>query len=145
MRRIEDLEFLGGVYSNDDDNVCIPCENLEAFLRDGARATRNGKDVESGATVPGDSVPLIHPGPSKIDELFKDHQYRFRRSVVVSGRRIMKVRPIFRNWALEFTIEFDDKVTSKSQMKQFLETACRYKGLGPWRPRYGKSEVKKFN
>jgi hypothetical protein len=68
-----------------------------------------------------------------------------RRPVVIQRSRIMRVRPKFEKWELEFDIEcIDDRVTQEV-VKEILEYAGLYKGIGDMRPRYGRFKVIKFD
>ena len=55
------------------------------------------------------------------------------------------VRPLFLDWSLSVTCEFDEKEIDQSKIKALFEKAGRYHGLGSWRPscggRHGKFKV----
>jgi len=66
------------------------------------------------------------------------------RVVVVQRNRIMRTRPIFNNWELEFKAEYLPESISESEIANAIENAGKYKGIGDYRPRYGKFSVKEF-
>ena len=53
---------------------------------------------------------------------------------------VEQCRPIFRDWAIEFNLVFDDQAVDAKDVKQ----ACSTMILGSFRPRYGRSELKDF-
>lgn len=67
-----------------------------------------------------------------------------RRPVVIQRARIMRARPRFDKWALEFEIEFDEDIIGKDKIKEILEYAGTRKGIGDNRPTNGKFMVVKF-
>ena len=66
------------------------------------------------------------------------------RPVTVNRARIMRVRPRFDRWALEFTMEILDAIITPAIAREILEAAGKYQGLGDYRPLFGLFEVEKF-
>jgi hypothetical protein len=64
--------------------------------------------------------------------------------VVIQRARIMRCRPLFRNWELEFEIQIIDPQISHQLIKEVLEASGKYCGIGDWRGEYGRFEVIKF-
>ena len=143
------LEFIGGLYLNDDGHPCVPMVNLEACIRDGARARRQGKDTEMAlfcTSLTGDTTatPLIYDGPRDIEELYKIKKHVHRCSVVIKEARVMRVRPMFPVWEVKFQIHIDDDIMNPSDVNEALHTAGSHKGLADGRPKYGRFEVVSF-
>ena len=67
-----------------------------------------------------------------------------RRLVRVNNSGVERLRPILKNWALEFTIEIHDEQISRDAVKQILEYAGRSVGIGDYRPRYGRFVIARF-
>ena len=65
--------------------------------------------------------------------------------VVVQRARIMRVRPLFKDWKLEFDISIIDPQISPDQLKEFIEAGGKYNGLGDSRPEFGRFEIEKFD
>jgi hypothetical protein len=133
-------EFMGGLYVDENEAPCIPGENLERMLRDAAAKDRRGKDTLAGLFVDG-NVPIEYEGPKKPEKLWKDSRFVFRASAAVMGKRVIRTRPIFRAWALSFTVTYDDEVFNAEDIVKFMNTAGRLIGVGAWRPKYGRFEV----
>ena len=72
------------------------------------------------------------------------------RPVVIKSTkgRIPRRRPIFKNWSLKFTIEYDEDEISAETIKEILDYAGRRVGIGDFRPEnggpFGRFMVTKF-
>lgn len=62
----------------------------------------------------------------------------------VQTARVMRHRPRFDDWSLDFQIECKDDRIEALTIKTILENAGKYYGIGDKRPRYGLFEVTKF-
>lgn len=146
------LEFLGGLYIGDNGEPCVPGEVLEAAIRSAAKITKDGKAVQSGLFCDG-NFSLIYDGPKDPDGLWGD-RWDDEKSDMVAGRRfvdrrrvkvgqaaVMRTRPIFHEWELKFTVNFDPSVLNKRSVVEFVETLGRRVGLCEMRPRCGRFEV----
>ncbi len=69
----------------------------------------------------------------------------FECPVVIQRARVMSWRPMFKVWSCEFTIELADEMLNVNDVKQILEAAGRFKGVGDFRPEHGRFNVKSFN
>lgn len=131
-------EWAGGLYFDPQVGPYMPGANIERMLLDAARMTRDGKTVERGLFIPGDKWPLEYSGPREVDKLINDENYRFRASIKVGQQRVMRTRPMFREWALTAEGIFDEEQISPDRLPAFAERGGRLVGLGDWRPRYGR-------
>lgn len=79
----------------------------------------------------------------KEQEIVLDQQeYKiFECPVVIQRARVMSWRPMFKEWTCEFTIEITDDFINQTTLKEILESAGRFKGVGDFRPEYGRFEV----
>ena len=63
------------------------------------------------------------------------------------GRNLLH-RPMLKEWELEFAITFDEEQIPASILKEILERAGKFVGIGDWRPakkgRFGKFQVTSF-
>ena len=65
--------------------------------------------------------------------------------VVIGKARVMSWRPMFKKWSCSFTIELaDEEWLNPTVIKQILESAGKYKGVGDFRPEFGRFKVTKF-
>ncbi len=129
------------LYKDDRDIICNPGEHIFQAMRKAATdfkfsGKKTFKDViVSGIVVSPDLIPLIIEKPFEIDS----------RPVVIQRARVLCWRPKFNNWKLKFTIQIlDDENISVSTLKEILDKAGATKGIGDYRPRFGRFMVTSF-
>lgn len=135
--QIKELEWRLGFYECDGRPV-VPADNVLATVLQGARKLKKGKDVSAGVIEGAPHFFLQYEGPKTIDKLKSDERFCDYRSVVISQRRTMRARPIFRDWSLDISLQFDSEIIQESDLKQALEIAGERVGLCERRPRYGR-------
>lgn len=140
--RLAELEFLGGLWLDETKKKpAIPTLALEACFKEGARAARRGKDAERAMFVDGECVPLKYNGPGNLEKLWENReQYAFTVPAVVNKARVMRTRPIFREWSATFECSYDETEMNESSVKEAWIEAGR-RGLGDWRPKFGRFNV----
>jgi hypothetical protein len=130
------------LYKDVEGKICIPSVNIKACIREAGRNYRvSGRRTTFAAMIragldvkPFPYVPLIHNG-WQVDI----------RPVVVQRNRILRARPRFDEWALEFQIiNNDPTIIHQDTLKKILEDAGKYYGLGDFRPEFGTFKVEKF-
>lgn len=134
------LEWEGGLYW-DENGPYISSDAIERCIQQGAMKSRVGKDVQAAVFCTEPSVPLEYNGPRDKKKLFQNPDFVLRRGVVVNRSRVIRVRPMFREWSLTFTLEFDDTIVSAKQIIKAMEDAGALVGLGDWRPKFGRFAV----
>lgn len=134
------LEFIGGLYYDQDLGPVMPAMNIEAALRDGAKTFKKGKDVSRGLQITDMVAPIAYKGPRDIEGLWGNGESEFvhRTSVVVQRNRVQRTRPVFNNWAIEVEGVFDENIFDEDMLNTICETAGMMSGLGDYRPRFGK-------
>jgi len=151
---IRKLEWYGGLFTNAENEVIddgdisvepsarvlIPSDYLEGAILGAAKKSRMGPKVKAGVLVERD-VSLNYTGHKDINKLYDGGAHALIRAVRVQSSRCIRVRPLFRQWSLEFEVIFDERLLSGSELSEFIETAGRIIGLGDWRPKYGRFEV----
>lgn len=131
-------EFLGGLYTN-GNGPCLPTMNVLRCIQNGAKRHKLGKDVLRGMFPLVEEVDLLYDGPRDPDELWKNAEtFSLRKGVVVSGRRVTRTRPIFRNWAAEVPFEIDAHIFNLETVQKIATDAGLYEGLCEMRPIYGR-------
>jgi hypothetical protein len=125
----------------DDARLVIPALCIERCIRDGAAARAKGKQVQAGVFVQED--PLIeYEGFKDVNKLSKDEDFILRKVVSVNMKsKVMRVRPIIRDWALSFTAEINPDVMDPADLVEAVRQAGVTKGLGDWRPRHGRFSI----
>jgi len=131
-------EFMGGLYVN-GNGPCIPADNVLACITEGARRYKKGKNVDRGLFPLVQEVDLLYDGPRKPDQLWKEReQFSLRKGVNVMGKKVIRTRPLFEDWALEFPFEVDAEIFDLDELQMIVVAAGRYAGLGDRRPRMGR-------
>jgi len=127
------------LYLNDKGKICVPSMAILSAMRKAAVDHKKGgsgkkslKDyVFSGLRVEPDMIELPN---QKYDVDI--------RPVVIMRSRIMRSRPLFKEWGLSFQIEnLDEQTWDNGTIRSVLEYAGKYQGLLDFRPLFGTFEV----
>ena len=135
------LEFLGGIYYNEESGVYVPGANLWATLIGGGKITKQGTAVQRGLIVSDNALTLIYNGPSTPEELYAHGEFTSRLSVKVGQNRVMRTRPMFEDWRLNAEIQVDETVLNLDSVVELARNAGEMVGLGDYRPSYGRFNV----
>jgi len=65
--------------------------------------------------------------------------------VNIQGAMVLSWRPKFENWSISFILNLVDDMIDKTTLKEILIAAGRYKGIGSYRPEYGRFIIEEFN
>ena len=137
------LEATGGMYWRDDVGLHVPGECIESCLINAAKLRKLGTTFKRGAQVVELHCPLLKTGaPNSREEIAKDPKFRYVKSVKVGTSRVMRTRPIFESWALTFTVMYDPQQLQREDIVSMAEDAGSMVGIGDFRPRFGKFDVK---
>jgi len=139
-------EALKKLYIDMDGNIYQPATHLERALIEAGKKIRvkgQGKATYSKLFGSMITIPQLDIPHQKTDyEIFKT-------LVVIPSTkgRVMRYRPMFKEWILEFDIEIEEEIDVKA-VKEALEIAGKYVGIGDWRPekkgKFGKFQVTSF-
>lgn len=130
------LEFLGGLYLFNGE-PCIPGEILEATFVNSARKNRLGEQAKAGMISDG-MFPLEYDGPRKPEQLWKDDRFRLSKAVRVQRNKVIRTRPIFREWAAVISFDYLDTFLSDSDVREIVVRMGEQIGIGDWRPKFGR-------
>lgn len=136
------LEWQGGLYWHDAVGPYLPGDNVFKSLIEAARKSKDGKRVEQGLLITTDQNPLAYEGPRTLDGLWEDKRFVHRCTVKQQMSRIVRTRPIFHSWRTQVEGRFDDSVLNAEDVESFAEIAGKYIGVGDWRPKHGRFDVK---
>jgi hypothetical protein len=136
------LEWLAGLYVNEKGKAILPGSMLEASLVAGAKKARLGKQFLSGVFVEDDPELDFPDSKIKAEKLWEKGGYKLSVPARVQQARVMRTRPMFKQWSLRFKVTFNDDVVDKKQVIDALKTAGQLCGVGDWRPKFGRYEVK---
>lgn len=135
------IEWLAGLYVDSDEKLILPSVSLEAAIIDGAKKSKLGKAFKSSVFVNEDAPLTIGRKYGKASELWDEDEYRDVRGVRVGQSRVMRTRPIFRDWSASFVLLFDDEQVNGGDVERALLDAGRISGVGDFRPKFGRFEL----
>ncbi len=130
------IEYLAGLYVK-NDQVVIPAEVIESCIINGAKKIKMGPAAKAGLFVMNDAV-LEYGEQLTPEELWESGVYVLKNRVRVQTSAIMRTRPKFDNWSIEFAIDFNDELLNPGTIDEFMGHAGMQVGLCDWRPRYGR-------
>jgi len=139
-------EALKKLYVDIDNNIYQPATHLErALIEAGKKIRVKGQGKATYSKLFGSMISIPN-----LEILHKKPEYEIFKCLVVipsTKGRIMRYRPMFREWVLEFEIDFEEEIKPEA-IKEALEIAGKYVGIGDWRPekkgKFGKFQVTKF-
>jgi hypothetical protein len=138
---ISRLEFKAGLYLNENGDVIIPSEVIESCLVDGAKKSKLGKQFKSAICVT-DAVLLQYGPPKTVDEMWADPaKFVDVRACKVGQARVMRTRPIFRNWGITFEVLYDSEQVNEENILRAVEDAGRQVGMCDFRPKFGRFQI----
>lgn len=135
------IEFAAGLYI-DATGPYIPADVMIATLINAAKKSKEGPAARSGMVVETPS-PLEYSGPRTTEELWKDETFRFVALVRVGMNKVVRTRPIFRQWAATCEVMYEDSLVNVEQVDRWMAVAGTQIGLCEWRPRYGRFSAKR--
>lgn len=137
LEELARLEFVGGLYMT-QAGPYVPAMCLERAMAEAARRVRKGKDIERGVDVVAltgdlDKIQLKYDGPKTAKGLWGrgpvSNKFVDQRIVGVQQSKILRTRPVFHVWELEFGILFDAEVIDAEMVEEFLIGAGAQVGL----------------
>lgn len=135
LRRLEELEWFGGLYTatvaSGEVVVVQPTSKVRKCLINTGRISKLGKSLERALSFNDLHVPLQYDGPRDIKALADDQRFTSRLSVGLRGTRVMRVRPQFFPWRLEVDgILVDDAGLNFDELVRIVELAGVVEGIG---------------
>lgn len=138
-------EFLGSLYCDEKLGPYIPDKWLNEMLVEGARKRKLGRTFEASVIVVDEKHPLQYRGPRTAAALWAaGTEFVDRRCVGNQQNRVMRTRPIFRDWRVTFSLQVLDGGPNGDDIELAIEDAGPY-GIGDGRPKYaGKFALLEF-
>ncbi len=136
-------EWRASMYYDESAGPYIPSLNIEACIAEAGKINRLGKTIKQAVMVTTDRAKLEYDGPRTMDKMWAaGSKFADVRGVNVSGKKIQRCRPIFLKWSAEFDIQYMEDVLDRSDLIRTIEEAGRRIGIGTYRPRFGRFNVK---
>lgn len=121
--QLRKLEFIAGLYFNDQLGPYVPAQNIRKMLIEAARKDKNGKQFESGVFIENHS-PVQYEGPRTVDEMIKaGEEFMWTTPAGNQSATIMRTRPRFKKWSIEFTVLTESSLVTKDMIVNALRHA----------------------
>jgi hypothetical protein len=137
LAKLAALEWEAGLYWDNAMGLYMPAENLEACIREGAKARKKGKDIVKGFNVTDMKIPVDIGEKLTLEQMRSDYRFYDTRPMKVKQARVMRTRPRFDVWRLEFDANYDENLLNFNDVVEAAEYAGQYIGLCDSRPKYG--------
>jgi hypothetical protein len=135
------LEFKASLYMSSSGHVEIPSEVLESCLIEGAKKSKLGKQFKSAIAIHNNAL-LDYGENLTVDEMWaRSDEFADVRGVKVGQARVMRTRPIFRNWKLTFEVSYNPDLVNPEQIQLAVEDAGSQVGLCDYRPKFGRFQL----
>lgn len=135
------IEWHASLYVGDDQKLILPADLIDAAIIDGAKKSKLGKQFKSAVFVDGDGTFEIGHKYNAAADLWALDQFRDARGVRVGTARVIRTRPIFRNWSSVFAVNFDDTLVNENDVVRAITDAGHQCGVGDYRPKFGRFEI----
>ena len=129
------------LHKNKDGIIFEPGAHVEGCLVKAATAfqipgkgKKTYKDLFRAAVFIEEVEIPIEPQDYVVDE----------RPVVVNRARVLRYRPKFEDWKLNFTLTCLDENMPADDIKKILEHGGKFIGIGDFRPKFGRFNVNMF-
>jgi len=134
-------EWEKALYRMEDGTIYQPAEHIEKSMEKAAvnfqirgKSKKTYKDLVRSALV---ITPVYIPHISQKFEIDK-------RRVRVQKAGVLRHRPIFHKWQLEFELMISDEQLPGKVAQEILEYAGKRVGIGDYRPKFGLFRVVRF-
>lgn len=145
LAQMADIEWRGGLYTDGNDRPVVPSRVIEAMIAKGATRSKEGKQALSGMFVESDGRLSFAGDNLTIDQLCASPDHRLTVGVRVGQSRVMRTRPIFKDWSVTFEVSASTEVvTDAASLRRWVSDAGAFIGLCDYRPRYGRFDVTSF-
>lgn len=139
------LEWLAGLYRSGSELV-IPDYVLESTIIAGAKKSKRGPQAKCGLFFTEHAVLNFTGKPAEINDqtlaaMFESGDFTHTIGVRVGMSKVMRTRPIFRNWSCEALVQFDPDVLNQRDIEEVAIDAGKLVGLGDWRPKHGRFDA----
>lgn len=133
------IEFYAGLYMGEHGPI-IPAHVIDAMTINAAKKSKEGMLAKSGVFCL-DHARLEYDGPCTPEELWANERFHFSSIVRVGTARVARMRPIFREWEANVTLNVEASVVNPARLTDWMLAAGTQVGLGDWRPQYGRFQA----
>lgn len=140
--RLQRIEWELGLYlAPDGKTPIIPSDCIFANVCEAARGIRKGKDWMKGVDIEADAPLGFEDSGKSLEWLWASGKYLDLRFLNVNRAKVLRARPIFREWTLDFTVVFRPDIIDSVKEVISVVTTAGENGFMESRPRYGRYVV----
>lgn len=130
IEEIARLEFVGGLYYDDDVGPYLPAQNVIKCLVEAARMLRLGKQIERGVIAGDARFTLAYHGPRTPEEMWeKRGEFADTRAVGNKNVTVQRTRPRFNTWSADVELLVDTTVVDVEQVIHIADLAGQRVGI----------------
>lgn len=129
------VEFMGGLYYDETMGPYMPAHCLHKLLIVGGKKRKMGTVIAQNIIISKDINPILYSGPRTREELWEQKFYDQRLVGIGGTSKVLRTRPLFRNWKINFTAKAFPGAINEEAVRQAIEDAEMI-GLGDGRPTY---------
>jgi hypothetical protein len=125
------------LYKDSDGNIYQPSTHIIGTMKKaGARFQIPGQGKLTYKNMIGSGVIIVTP-----DAIVHNNQEweTDSRSVIIGRARIIRQRPVFKDWSIDFQLDIDEEEINGEVVKDILDHAGKRVGIGDFRPEKGGS------
>jgi hypothetical protein len=133
------IEWQAAMYADEMNRPCWPGECIESMIISAAKKLKLGQTVKS-AVFCAENWPILfeRKGAKTVSAIADDPSFYHTCSVKIGQNRIMRTRPIFRDWSLKFDVQYNDEHIELDTLQDIIKIAGAQIGLSDYRPKYGR-------
>lgn len=140
------LKFIASVYLNDKGQYILPANMLAACFTQAAKENRLGAKFDRSVFVREDALLKFDENGCTPEELYTNHASKYVdiRPVGIKGSKIPACRFIIPTWSTEVELDFDETQLNDSEVWNAIKIAGLRYGIGTYRKRYGKFDIREI-
>jgi len=129
-------DVIDAVYYDEKIGYYAPSTWIESSIREAAKSFKaKGKRTLKETVV---ATTFCEEEKIPLNKKYDEIDSRFAR---IQRNGIIKHRPRWNTWELEFTLTFDPDRMSKETLLEIVSEAGKVKGIGDYRPKFGRFKV----
>lgn len=143
-------DFMASAYFDaKEKRFFVPDSVIMACIKEAAKASKKGKDIDR-AVLMEETQAYVEgvPAVKSLDDAYTKDEFKLQTPCKIppkTGSLFMKLRCVMpTGWKAKFALSFDETVIAEKTVRDVLERAGGFVGIGSWRPKFGRfvSEAK---
>jgi len=137
------LKFLASIYQDNSGRYIIPSEQFKKSLEESAKENKLGKEFIRSSFIFDNAVIDFADKDKSPEQLYEIGTYVDIRDCGVRGARIPVARFIIPTWSTTIEVFYNEEKLEEDEVVKHMEIAGLRYGVGTYRQKFGKFEIKK--